>query len=73
MLRKLWIEIVMLVSKINRQSAQRAKKRLFWCSRCDHQKNGQHGKCWNCGNRENKKSIKGLQSIKKMTGSFSFL
>lgn len=54
-----------LISKINRQSSQSAKKRLFWCSRCDHEKNGQHGKCWNCGHREtqNKRSIKNAPEV----------
>jgi hypothetical protein len=44
----------------NREKAKRAKKSLFWCSRCDAGLVGQHGKCAVCGNIENKQKIKGL-------------
>lgn len=39
----------------NRQKSRIAKKKKFWCSKCDANLIGQHGKCSNCGYLENKK------------------
>jgi len=38
----------------NREKAMRAKPGLFWCSYCDHELVGAHGKCTNCGHIQNK-------------------
>jgi len=38
----------------NREKAMKAKRGVFWCSRCDACHVGQLGKCSNCGRIENK-------------------
>lgn len=42
----------------NRDKAKTAKPGLFWCSKCDTDKVGQHGKCGVCGHKENRKKIR---------------
>lgn len=42
----------------NRSQSKTAKPGLFWCSKCDRDKVGQHGKCETCGHVENKKKIR---------------